>query len=469
MNTQIKLLFHKYLSSIRIKWNTTVNDLTSDFEYEVSRSYNAMLRSSMFVMQMAKEELIYNVCRLSTIFNPCDDMYCDLYEIDDGHSTPPSIQLIDLYARLRITLRQWFAKMCVFLDLPVRFANESPILPLYVSPYCDQFKDLFDVPIVPSWEPREHFVITDKDNIIRVLINKDDEYELSDYDLNFAVAKSNEIIDLTNDTANDDTAEETPYVDVRVDLDDVRMISTTFVQLPEIKGVSDIEDTSTCFSEDTVEDNVTKIHMLRNSNFKLKCEGKAIEFGSTPLIWDTGAGDDVFDVIPPGARNFRSVNSSILLGGSTQHEVAITTMFDVGFLRNVLLLPRDMKLGCCIISAGKLRNLRTNQYDWNKFHVVDGNGFIISKGVIGDDRIFYLLDNNLLKRHSAQGSGQPDVSVGIEEHQSRRIDTLQGVDVNRSLYVNRTIDFSNAEATTHNDDDTDTENRERDDFEEDNE
>jgi hypothetical protein len=125
-----------------------------------------------------------------------------------------------------------------------------------------------------------------------------------------------------------------------------------------------------------------------------------------------------------------------------------------------------MKLGCCIISAGKLRNLRTNQYDWNKFHVVDGNGFIISKGVIGDDRIFYLLDNNLLKRHSAQGSGQPDVSVGIEEHQSRRIGTLQGVDVNRSLYVNRTIDFSNAEATTHNDDDTDTENRERDDFEE---
>jgi hypothetical protein len=59
----------------------------------------------------------------------------------------------------------------------------------------------------------------------------------------------------------------------------------------------------------------------------------------------------VFDVVPPGAHNFRSVNSSILLGGSNQHEVSITTMFDVGLLKNVLLLPRNVKLGCCIISV----------------------------------------------------------------------------------------------------------------------
>jgi predicted amino acid dehydrogenase len=60
-------------------------------------------------------------------------------------------------------------------------------------------------------------------------------------------------------------------------------------------------------------------------------------------------------------------------------------------------LPREVKLGCCIISAGKLRDLRTFQYAVNKFHVINGNGIVVSSGVIGDDRIFYLLDNNLLK------------------------------------------------------------------------
>jgi hypothetical protein len=43
----------------------------------------------------------------------------------------PSEQLMNLHADLRISLRKWFASMCVFLDLTVHFANESPpILPV---------------------------------------------------------------------------------------------------------------------------------------------------------------------------------------------------------------------------------------------------------------------------------------------------------------------------------------------------
>jgi hypothetical protein len=155
MDSKICAVFHKHLSSIRIKWIDSDNEeIGTDFQYEIVRSYNLLLRSSMFVLQMPKEELVFNTCRLSTMFSPNDSMYCDLYENDDNQSTPPSQQLIDLYASLRVTLRQWFARMCIFLDLPIRFANYSPILPLYnTSPYCDQFKDMFDVNVSSPWEP----------------------------------------------------------------------------------------------------------------------------------------------------------------------------------------------------------------------------------------------------------------------------------------------------------------------------
>jgi hypothetical protein len=63
-------------------------------------------------MQMSKEELIFNVCRLSKIFNhPQDDMYCDLFENDEGIKTPPSQQLLNLYTDLRIILRNWFLQL----------------------------------------------------------------------------------------------------------------------------------------------------------------------------------------------------------------------------------------------------------------------------------------------------------------------------------------------------------------------
>jgi hypothetical protein len=66
---KICLLFHKYLSSIRIRWVEPKDEFDVDFEYKIVKSYIEMLRSSMFVMQIPKEELIFHTCRLSTIFN----------------------------------------------------------------------------------------------------------------------------------------------------------------------------------------------------------------------------------------------------------------------------------------------------------------------------------------------------------------------------------------------------------------
>jgi hypothetical protein len=68
-NPKICLLFHKYLSSIRIRWVEPKDEFDVDFEYKIVKSYIEMLRSSMFVMQIPKEELIFHTCRLSTIFN----------------------------------------------------------------------------------------------------------------------------------------------------------------------------------------------------------------------------------------------------------------------------------------------------------------------------------------------------------------------------------------------------------------
>jgi hypothetical protein len=55
-----------------------------------------------------------------------------------------------------------------------------------------------------------------------------------------------------------------------------------------------------------------------------------------------------------------------------------------------------LNIGYNIVSAGKLSNLRTCQYESDKFYVVDHRGRIVSKGHIGNDKIFYLDDHNLL-------------------------------------------------------------------------
>jgi hypothetical protein len=53
MDSKIRAIFHKHLSSIRIKWIDSDNEeIGTDFQYEIVRSYNLLLRSSMFVLQM---------------------------------------------------------------------------------------------------------------------------------------------------------------------------------------------------------------------------------------------------------------------------------------------------------------------------------------------------------------------------------------------------------------------------------
>jgi hypothetical protein len=86
----------------------------------------------------------------------------------------------------------------------------------------------------------------------------------------------------------------------------------------------------------------------------------------------------------------------VLLGGSTDHSVKTSTVFDVGYLSGVLLLPPDVRIGYNIISAGQLTHLRTVQNSDGTFYVLAIDGSIISRGRVGGDSIFYLNDTNLL-------------------------------------------------------------------------
>jgi hypothetical protein len=232
------------------------------------------------------------------------------------------------------------------------------------------------------------------------------------------------------------------FIDLTLDESGLTAVSTA-IDLGDstFEGVHDDVDRTVVdllpdLSDDDVGYRTGSVHMYR-SNLKLKSGGVRIPFEGIPLIWDTGASDDLFDVAPDGAFNFRNVRSSVLLGGSSQHEVHISTIFDVGHLHNVMLLPRTTRLGYCIVSAGKLKEFRTYQYDSDKFCVIDTDGVIISKGVIGDDRIFYLLDNNLLRERSTRptrvvAAGYPAVGWPLpistgEVHHTVRDDALQGV------------------------------------------
>jgi hypothetical protein len=115
------------------------------------------------------------------------------------------------------------------------------------------------------------------------------------------------------------------------------------------------------------------------------------------LIWDTGAAEHLFSYVPTGSSTLRNKSYKVFLGGSSDHGVNTSKVFDCGFLRDVLLLPYSVQIDCSIISAGKLKGLRTIQSMDGKFYVVSNTGVVISKGIVGPDMIFYLSDDNLLK------------------------------------------------------------------------
>jgi hypothetical protein len=87
----------------------------------------------------------------------------------------------------------------------------------------------------------------------------------------------------------------------------------------------------------------------------------------------------------------------ILLGGSSKHAVQTSSTFSAGFLKNVLLLPKDVGIEYKNVSAGQLHHLRTVQDTDGNFFVVNSVGDVLSKGYIGKDNLFYLLDKNLVQ------------------------------------------------------------------------
>jgi hypothetical protein len=130
------------------------------------------------------------------------------------------------------------------------------------------------------------------------------------------------------------------------------------------------------------------------------------------LIWDTGAAKHLFEYVPDDAYLVRNRKNKVLLGGSSNHAVCTSTVFDAGFLNGVLLLPESIKIGYNIISAGQLSQLRTVQDTNGKFYVLNTDGDVISIGHVEIDKIFYLDDKNLLmKRDSVRHSHRLQVSM----------------------------------------------------------
>jgi hypothetical protein len=101
--------------------------------------------------------------------------------------------------------------------------------------------------------------------------------------------------------------------------------------------------------------------------------------------------------MPDGGHSVTNKGYRGLLGGSSKHAVRTASTFDIGLLRNMLLLPDDVRIGYNIISAGQLHSLRTVQDTDGNFYVLNCVGDVISGGFIGQDNLFYLQDLNLLK------------------------------------------------------------------------
>jgi hypothetical protein len=110
------------------------------------------------------------------------------------------------------------------------------------------------------------------------------------------------------------------------------------------------------------------------------CDGVSVD-DNIVLIWDTGeATKHLFEFIPPGGYRVLRKKHHVLLGGSTDHSVKTSTVFDVGYLSGVLLLPPDVRIGYNIFSAGQLTHLRTVQNSDGTFYVLAIDGSIISRG-----------------------------------------------------------------------------------------
>jgi hypothetical protein len=141
--------------------------------------------------------------------------------------------------------------------------------------------------------------------------------------------------------------------------------------------------------------------------------------------------------------------------GSNDRNVDTSSIFDVGFLRNVLLLPPEVNIGYNnIISAGQLGHLRTVQDADGQFYVLNSAGDVISKGHVGDDNIFYLDDLNLLSAPNTPGSVRPTSrpQVNVVHTKKRRIRAVCRNKVNVVTRRGAGIDFKGVKrhpATTY--------------------
>jgi hypothetical protein len=148
--------------------------------------------------------------------------------------------------------------------------------------------------------------------------------------------------------------------------------------------------------------------------------------------------------------------TSILLGGSTEHRLKINRIFDVGCLTRVMLVDRvpTELVGYDIISAGRLRHLRTVQCSTDSFYVVDSDNYVVSGGIIGSDTIFYLTDKNLLLDKPPVGSKKRLVNMSIDSenkmiHQRLSADHLEGVKKMNTPYIQQNFNSKHSKIVNH--------------------
>ena len=182
------------------------------------------------------------------------------------------------------------------------------------------------------------------------------------------------------------------------ELDEDSMLDSNEVRFNQTKR-GNVDDDSDSEVEDFVVDMMATVdHNRKEDSLLVKLNtNRSMNSNDAVLIWDTGAARHVFEFVPQGSSNIKDRKYKILLGGSSKHAVKTSSTFSVGFLQDVLLLPEDVKIGYNIVSAGQLDHLRTLQDTDGNFFVVSSVGDVISKGYIGEDNLFYLLDMNLLK------------------------------------------------------------------------
>jgi hypothetical protein len=111
-----------------------------------------------------------------------------------------------------------------------------------------------------------------------------------------------------------------------------------------------------------------------------------------------------------GSYHISRKKDHALLGGSTDHSVKTSTVFDVGYLSGVLLLPPDVRIGYNIMSACSLRIF----FGQRRIQMVLSMCLLTivalsaGRGRVGCDSIFYLDDdtNLLLLISTVVGGGE---------------------------------------------------------------